>query len=214
MVTVEGDILAPIVIVASGAAHRKLGAPGEQELAGRGVSYCATCDGPFFRDKRLVVVGGGDAAMTESVFLSRFASEVKLVHRRQGFRASPGHVEEARNNEKIEFVLDTVVTEILGEKKVEGVAVENVKTGETSRIDCEGVFILIGHEPNTGFLRGVLPEHAGGVIPVDDNMETVVPGLYAVGDVREGSYRQVGTAVGEGITAAMHAEDRIKDLLA
>jgi thioredoxin reductase (NADPH) len=213
IVTPEGDILAPIVIVASGASHRKLGVHGEQELAGRGVSYCATCDGPFFRDKRLVVVGGGDAATTESVFLSRFASEIKLVHRRQGFRASPVHIEEARSNEKIEFVLDTIVTEILGEEKVEGVATENTQTGEAGRIACDGVFIAIGHDPNTGFLRSVLPDHAGGVIPVDGNMETAVPGVYAVGDVRQGSYQQVGTAVGEGITAAMHAEDRIKELV-
>jgi thioredoxin reductase (NADPH) len=210
----EDGCTAPIVVVASGATHRKLEVPGEKELAGKGVSYCATCDGPFFRDKRIVVVGGGDAAMTEGVFLTRFAAEIKLVHRRQGFRARPVNVEAAKGNEKIEFVLDTVVTEVLGEERVTGVAVRNTVSEETSRIDCEGVFVLIGHDPNTGFLSSVLPDHAGGVVPVDGNMETSVPGLYAVGDVRAGSYRQVGTAVGEGITAAMHAEGRIEELRA
>ncbi len=212
VITDNGEFTAPIVIIASGARHRKLGVPGEERLSGRGVSYCATCDGPFFRGKKLVVVGGGDAATTEGVFLTRFASEVKLVHRRQGFRATPAHEKEARENEKMEFILDTVVTEIHGEDGVEGVTLRNVKTDETRRMDCEGVFILIGHDPNTGFLQNVLPEFAGGVIPVDYNMETEVPGLYAVGDVRKGSYRQVGTAVGEGIMAAMHAEERIKEL--
>jgi len=164
--------VAPIVIVASGAYHRRLDIPGENELAGRGVSYCATCDGPFFRDKRVVVVGGGDAAVTEGLFLTRFASEVKLIHRRQGFRARASHLTEARNNPKMEFVLDTVLTEIHGDGKVQAVTARNVKTDETWRIDCEGVFIFIGHDPNTGYLKNVLPEHAGGIIPVDFNMET------------------------------------------
>jgi len=188
--------------------------PGEKEFAGKGVSYCATCDGPLFRGKRLVVVGGGDAALTESVFLTRFASQVKLVHRRSEFRARAVHVRQARENPRIEFVLDTVVTEVHGTEHVEGVTLSNVRTGQASQFDCDGVFVLIGHEPNTGFLMNILPEWAGGLIPVDLNMETDVRGLYAVGDVRRGSYRQVGTAVGEGITAAMHAELRIKDLRA
>ncbi len=212
--TDDGEYLAPIVIIASGASHRKLGVPGESRLAGKGVSYCATCDGAFFRDQRLVVVGGGDAATTEAMFLTRFASDIKLVHRRQGFRARASHVEEAREHEKIEFVLDTVVTEILGEAEVEGIEARNVKTGQSRRIDCDGVFVFIGQEPNTEFLRSVLPEFAGGLIPVDYNMETEVKGLYAAGDVRKGSYQQLGTAMGDGITAAMHAEERIKDLRA
>jgi len=209
----EDRYVAPIVIVASGAYHRRLAVPGESELSGRGVSYCATCDGPFFRDKKVVVVGGGDAALTEGVFLTRFASSVSLVHRRQGFRGRPAHVEEARANEKMEFVLDTVVTEVLGRERVDGVRLRNVKTDEESTFECDGVFVFIGHDPNTGYLKNVLPDCAGDVIPVDYNMETDVKGLYAIGDVRKGSYRQIGTAVGEGITAAMHAEQRIKDLL-
>ncbi|MHC4591829.1 MAG: NAD(P)/FAD-dependent oxidoreductase [Planctomycetota bacterium] len=212
VLTGDGEYVAPIVIVASGATHRKLGVPGEQELSGKGVSYCATCDGPFFRDKQLVVIGGGDAALTEAVFLTRFATGVKLIHRRQGFRGRAGHVKEARENDKIEFILDTIVTEILGQDHVEGVTVRNVQTGGESRLDCDGVFMFVGHDPNTEFLGSLLPEFAGGVIPVDYNMETDVKGLYAVGDVRMGSYRQVGTAIGEAITAAMHAEVRIKDL--
>jgi len=211
--TDQGDYVAPVVIIASGATHRKLGAPGEKELSGKGVSYCATCDGPFFRGKSLVVVGGGDAAMTEAVFLSRFATDIKLVHRRQGFRARAVHIEEARKNPKIEFVLDTVVTEVHGDGKVSGVKTRNTQTGEEGQIACDGVFVFIGHDPNTAFLQNLLPDYAGSVIPVDLNMETEVKGVYAVGDVRKGSYRQVGTAVGEAITAAMHAEVRIKDLV-
>jgi thioredoxin reductase (NADPH) len=211
--TKDGDYVAPIVIIASGARHRKLDIPGEKELSGRGVSYCATCDGAFFRDKRVVVVGGGDAALTEGVFLTRFASEVILVHRRQGFRGRAAHLKEARENEKMDFVLDTVVTEIHGGDRVEAVTLRNVRTEEESRLDCDGVFIFIGHEPNTRYLENLLPAHAGDIIPTDLNMETEIKGVYAIGDVRKGSYRQVGTAVGEGITAAMHAEVRIKSLM-
>ncbi len=213
VITDSGEYGAPIVIVASGASHRKLGVPGEKELSGRGVSYCATCDGMFFRDKKVVVVGGGDAAMTDCIFLTRFASQIKLVHRRQGFRARAVHVEEARNHEKIGFVLDTVVTEVYGHGKVEGVRIRNVKTDEEGRLDCDGVFVLIGQEPNTAFLKTLLPHYAGHVVPTDMNMETEVKGLYAVGDVRKGSYRQVATAVSDGVVAAMHAERRIKTLM-
>jgi thioredoxin reductase (NADPH) len=205
--------MAPIVIIASGATHRKLGVPGEKELAGKGVSYCATCDGPFFRDKKLAVVGGGDAALTEAVFLTRFASQVTIIHRRQEFRGRAGHVKEARENARIGFLLDTVATRVEGAERVEGVATRNVKTGREGRLPCDGVFVFIGHDPNTQYLKNLLPQWAGTVVPVDYNMETDVKGVYAVGDVRKGSYRQVGTAVGEGITAAMHAELRIRELV-
>jgi thioredoxin reductase (NADPH) len=213
VLTDNGEYVAPILIIASGAYHRKLDVPGEKELSGKGVSYCATCDGPFFRGKKVAVVGGGDAALTESVFLTRFASEVDLIHRRSQFRGRAGHVKEAQENEKIKFILDTVVTRVHGKTRVEGVTMRNVKTNAESRLDCDGVFVFVGHEPNTGYLTHILPEVAGSIIPVDFNMETDVKGVYAVGDVRRGSYRQVGTAVGEGITAAMHAEVRIRDLL-
>ena len=213
VITEKNEYVAPIVILASGADHRKLGVPGEKELSGKGVSYCATCDGAFFVDKKLVVVGGGDAATTESLFLTRFASEIKLVHRRQGFRARAIHKENAQNHEKIEFILDTIVTEIHGDEKVEGVTLKNVQTEETRYLECDGVFILIGANPNTEYLQSIMPKYAGTVIPVDFNMETEVKGVYAVGDVRKGSYRQVGTGIGEAITAAMHSEERIKSLM-
>jgi len=212
VVTDSAERQAPIVIVAAGASHRKLQVPGEKELAGAGVSYCATCDGAFFRDKKVVVVGGGDAAVTESMFLTRFVSELKLVHRRQGFRAQQVHVRALRNHEKVEFILDTVVREILGEEKVRGVRLQNTRTGEEVEMACDGVFVLIGHTPNTSFLKTLLPEHAGEVVPTDENMETRVPGLYCVGDVRKGSYRQVATAVADGVVAAMHAERRMESL--
>jgi len=213
VLTNVGEHRAPIVIAASGASARKLGVPGERELAGRGVSYCATCDGMFFRGKSLVVVGGGDAALTEGVFLTRFATQVRLVHRRQGFRARAHNVAEARANKKIEFVLDTVLTQIYGDDRVEGVGIRNTRTGAEGRLDCDGVFIFVGHDPNTAFLKTLLPQYAGGVIPTDMNMETDVKGLYAVGDVRNGSYRQLATAVADGVVAAMHAERRIKTLV-
>ncbi len=212
VVTDAGGHTAPIVIVASGASHRKIGVPGEDRLAGAGVSYCATCDGAFFRGKRLVMVGGGDAAMTEGMFLTRYASEIKLIHRRQGLRAQVVHVNALRSQGNVEFVLDTVVREVLGDEKVEGVAIENVQTGERRRLDCDGVFVCIGHDPNTEFLKTLLPAYAGDVIPTDMNMETDVKGLYAVGDVRKGSYRQVATATADGVVAAMHAERRIETL--
>ncbi len=209
----EETYRAPIVILASGADPRRLDIPGEEELTGSGVSYCATCDGAFFRDEKVVVVGGGDSATTESVFLTRFASEVKLVHRREGFRAASVHVEEAREEDKIEFILNTIVTEIHGEESVEGVTLQNVNSGEESYMECGGVFILIGHEPNTGFLDALFPEFAGDLIPVDMNMETDVKGVYAVGDVRRGTYRQLATGMGEAVVAAMHSEKRIGKLL-
>lgn len=214
--TSAGEFRAPIVIIASGADHRKLGVPGEQELSGKGVSYCATCDGPMpvFRNQPLVSVGGGDASITESLFLARFASKVYVIHRRQEFRAQAQYIEEAKSNPKIEFVLDSVVTEVVGEKQVEAVMVKNVKTGATARIGCRGVFVFIGHTPNTGFLKTILPETAGDVVKVDPiTMETSVPGVYAVGDVRVGSARQIATSAGDAVTAAVNIQHRMKELL-
>ncbi|MBS3764481.1 MAG: thioredoxin-disulfide reductase [Planctomycetes bacterium] len=209
VVTGSNEYRAPVAIIASGASNRKLNVPGEERLAGAGVSYCGTCDGAFFRDKKLVVVGGGDAAMTEAVFLTRFASEIKLVHRRQGLRAEAMNIDKAKRNEKIEFVLDTIVTDINGENKVEGVTLKNVKTDKEWQHECDGVFIFVGHVPNTGYLKTILPQYAGELIPTDMNMETEVKGLYAIGDVRVGSYRQIATAVADGVVAAMHAEKRV-----
>lgn len=202
----------PTVILATGADPRKLDVPGEDELRGSGVSYCATCDGAFFKEKKVVVIGGGDSAFKEALFLTRFASEVLLIHRRQGFRAERIHVTQAEANPKFNFLLDSVVTSINGTEKVESVTVRNVKTEKTSDVPTDGVFIFIGHDPNTGFLDNLFPDQAGKQLTTDSRMQTSIPGIYAIGDVREGSYMQVATAVGEGATAAIAAEEYISNL--
>ncbi len=194
------------VILATGADPRKLDVPGEKELRGKGVSYCGTCDGPFFRDKKVVVVGGGDAAFKEALFITKFAGEVILVHRRQGFRAEKIYVTEARSNPKMSFELDCVLEKINGEAKVDGIDIRNVKTEEKKTIPCDGVFIFAGNIPNTEFLGGLLELDEGGHIETDRDMMTSIPGIFAIGDVRKYSYRQIATAVGEGATAAMAAE--------
>ena len=211
--TAKETYRAPIVIIASGADHRHLNIPGEERLANKGVSYCATCDGAFFKGEKLAVVGAGDSATTEAVFLTKFATRVKLIHRRQGFRAAQVHEQEVREHPKIDLILNTIVTEIHGEDKVEGLTLRNVKTDEESYLECGGIFILIGQEPNTEFLDNVFPQYAGNLIPVDMNMETDIKGIYAVGDVRKGTYRQLATGMGEAVTAAMHSEERYKSLV-
>ena len=203
---------APAVILAMGADPRHLDVPGEKELRGRGVSYCGICDAPFFRNKKVVVVGGGDSALKEGLFISKFAAEVVLVHRRQEFRAEKIYQTQVRKSSKFALELDAVVEEILGENKVEGVRLRNVKTDEEKTVECDGVFIFIGHVPNTGFLCNLFGTECGEHIATDTDMMTSIKGLYAIGDVRLGSYRQVATAVGEGTTAAMHAEHYINDL--
>lgn len=202
----------PAVILAMGADPRRLDVPGESELRGRGVSYCGTCDAPFFRNKRVAVVGGGDSALKEGLFIGKFASEVILIHRRQEFRAEKIYQKQVRENPKFTLELDQVVEEILGENMVEGVRLRNVKTGDEKRADCDGVFIFIGHVPNTGFLCNLFGTECGENLPTDTDMMTSIEGVYAVGDVRLGSYRQVATAVGEGTTAAMHAEHYVSGL--
>mgnify|MGYP001464895906 CR=1 FL=1 len=197
---------AEAVILAMGADPRKLGVPGEEELRGRGVSYCGTCDAPFFRNKRVVAVGGGDTALKEALFITRFAREVALVHRRTEFRAERIYQDEVRREPKIRLELEAVVTRVLGETKVEGVEVRHVRTGATRRLDTDGVFVFVGTEPNTKFLENLFPAAAGRHLPTDKDMMTTIPGIFAVGDVREDSYRQVATAVGEGATAGIAAE--------
>jgi len=204
--TASGAYRAPVLVLAVGAHPRKLDVPGEKEFEGRGVSYCGTCDGPFFRDKKIVVVGGGDNALKEAVFLAKFASEILLVHRRDEFRAEKIYQTQAANHPKISFVLDSVVRRIMGTNTVEAVEIRNVKTGRTTEEPCEGVFIFIGTVPNTAFLCNVFPEACGDPIATDADMMTAVPGIFAVGDARKDSYRQIATAVGEGATAAMAAE--------
>ena len=198
---------ADTVIVATGASARQLGLPSEQTLQGRGVSYCATCDGAFFRDKVVVVVGGGDSAMEEATFLSRFASKILLVHRRDEFRASPIMVDRAHDDEKIEFVLNAVVEEVLGDGHVSGVRIRDTVTNETSELAADGIFVAIGHDPTTGlFLDWLDHDEQGYLVTEPGSTRTNIPGVFAAGDVQDHTYRQAVTAAGSGTMAALDAQ--------
>lgn len=207
-----GEYETQSLIIATGSSPRKLGVPGEEKLAGRGVSYCATCDGFFYRDKEIVMVGGGDAAVEESMFLTRFASKVYQVHRRDRLRAERYLQERAFRNEKIEFVWDTVVDEIAGDQAVTGVQLRNVKTGEVRLHPIQGIFIAIGYTPNTEFLDGQVALNEMGYVLTDERMRTSVKGVYAAGDVQDWMYRQIATSVGDGCRAAMEVEKYIAEL--
>ena len=204
--TEEGEEYKTVaLIVATGTRPRKLGVPGEERLIGRGVSYCATCDGPLFKNRKVVVVGGGDAAVEEALFLSKFAEKTTLIHRRDELRATKIVQERAVSNPKLEFLWKSTVTEILGETEVEGVKVRNIETGKDLTLEAKGVFIYIGTIPNTGFLKGIIEMDNKGFIITDENMETSVKGIYACGDVRKKLLKQVVTACGEGATAGFAA---------
>lgn len=205
---------AKAVIVSTGSQVRKLGVPGEQEYSGRGVSYCATCDGFFFREKPIVVVGGGDSAFEEALFLTRFGSCVTLIHRRDSFRASKIMVDRARKNSKINFVLDSVVCSVNGvDGDAQSVTVKNVKTGETQNIEASGIFVAIGHSPSTSFLDGALNLNEDGTIAVQGaSTRTSVPGVFAAGDVVDSVYRQAISAAGMGCRAALDAQAYLNDL--
>ncbi len=203
----QDEYLAETVIVATGASARQLGLVSEQQLQGHGVTYCATCDGAFYREKDVIVVGGGDSAMEEASFLTRFASHVTIVHRREDFRASQIMVDRARANEKIEFVMNAAVDEVLGNGKVTGVRLRSTVTGETWEQPADGVFVAIGHDPNTSlFLDQLDHDAAGYLVTKDGTTETNVPGVYAVGDVVDHTYRQAVTAAGSGCMGALDAE--------
>lgn len=204
--TSDETILARSVIISTGAAARMLGVPGEKELLGHGVSTCATCDGFFFRDQELLIVGGGDSAMEEAIFLTKFASKVTVVHRRDSLRASKIMQERAMDNPKIEFIWDSVLTEIFGNGKVAGARLKNVRTGDESEIAAGGVFVAIGHTPNSALFEGQLELSGGYIVTKREGTETSVPGVFAAGDVVDFRYRQAITAAGMGCMAAIDAE--------
>lgn len=221
-ITVEGNLKhvhtskkvyqARAVVVATGSEHRELGSPGEKEFTGRGVSYCAVCDGAFFRNRDLVVVGGGDSAVEEGTYLTQFANKVTIIHRRDALRATEILQQRAFENDKVEFIFDSVVEEINGDQMVDKVEIRNVKTGETSTIDTAGVFVYVGLVPNTHMVSELNITNDSGWIITDENMETSVSGIFAAGDVRKTPLRQVATAVGDGSIAGQKVYDYIQSL--
>jgi thioredoxin reductase (NADPH) len=194
------------VIICTGASPRKLGIAAEQQFGGRGVSYCATCDGPFFKGEDIVVVGGGDTAMEEATFLTKFGKSVKIVHRRDKLRASKILQEKALENQKIEFIWNNAVADIKGNNKVSSVLVKDLKTGKERTINAGGVFVAIGHEPNTSIFKGQIDLDDKGYIALKGNTRTSIEGVFAAGDVHDHRYRQAVTAAGFGCMAAIDAE--------
>ena len=205
VITAEGNFEAEAVIIAAGSEYRKLGVPGEEELIGRGVSYCATCDGFLFRDQDVAVVGGGDTAITDALELSEHASKVYIIHRRDQLRAGQVLKQKALARPKLEPVWNTVVEEIIGDNKVSGLSLRNVKTGEITKLEVAGVFVAIGLEPNSQCFADIVELDETGLIKTDELMATSAPGIFAVGDVRKNSPRQVAGAVGDGAAAALSA---------
>ena len=200
------------VIIAGGSEHLKLGVPGEKEYTGRGVSYCATCDAPFFADKVVAVVGGGDTALYEAMHLAKFTQKVFVIHRRSEYRATPIVQDAARGNPKIEHVFDTVIEAVAGGDFVEKVRLRHIRTGETSELLTDGLFVAVGLKPNTSYLQGLLELDADAAIIVDEHMATSVPGIYAAGDIRRHSVRQTVSAAGDGAVAALAAKKWLEEI--
>src|SRR4030042_799210 len=198
VLTAGGPFETKAIIICCGATWKKLGIEGEDRLIGKGVSVCATCDGPFYRDQEVAVIGGGDTAVEEAIFLTRFVSKVHLVHRRDKLRAAKVLQERAMSQEKIEFIWDSIPVKVLGEKGVEGIELKNVKTQDVFRKSVQGVFVFIGTLPNTDLVKGLIRLDEDGFVMTDDNMQTSVPGVFAAGDIRSKLFRQISTAVGEG----------------
>jgi thioredoxin reductase (NADPH) len=206
LTTDSGEYLARTIIIATGASAKWLGLPNEQRLQGRGVSACATCDGFFFKNKDVAIVGGGDTAMEEAIFLTRYANHVTVIHRRDTLRASKIMQDRAFRNPKISFIWDTDVTDVLGDGAVTGLQLRNLKTGEQSVLPVQGFFLAIGHEPNTSLFKGVIDmDKKGYIVPVEYTM-TNIPGVFAAGDVTDHRYRQAVTAAGDGCRAAIDLE--------
>jgi thioredoxin reductase (NADPH) len=212
VITNKERIEAKAVILALGATPKKLGIEGEEVLTGKGVSYCATCDGPFYKDQEVAVIGGGDTALEEALFLTRFASKIHLAHRRDKLRAIKLLQDRAMAEEKIKFLWDTIPLKILGENGVEGIELKNVKTGEVSRKEIQGVFIFVGTQPNADVINGMVKQDENGFVITDEKMKTSFPGVFAAGDIRSKPWRQISTAVGEGATASFFAERYLESL--
>ena len=200
------------VIVATGASPRRMGVPNEETLTGRGVSYCATCDGFFFRGKDVVVAGGGDSALQEALFLTKFASRVRIIHRRDSLRAGATLQHRARENPKIEFIWNSVVTSVNGEAKVESITVQDVKTGASQDLATDGVFVYIGHLPNNQLFEGKLAMDDQGYLVTDKLMRTSVPGIFAAGEIQDHRFKQAATSAGQGVAAAMECEKYLAEL--
>ncbi len=208
----NGEIAAKTVIIASGASPNKLKVKGETEFTGRGVSYCAVCDAPFYRDQEVAVVGGGDTAIEEALYLTKFAGRVHIVHRRDRLRATPVIQEKAFQNEKISFILCKVVSEIVGtEQGVEALSLQDVKSSENSTLPVTGVFVFVGIKPNSGFIPPEIARDSCGFILTDQEMAASIPGVFAAGDIRSKALRQIVTAVGDGATAAFNAGRYIEE---
>jgi len=209
--TNESNYCTEALIISSGTGYRKLGIPGEEAFIGKGVSFCATCDGAFFRDSRVVVVGGGDSALTEALFLTKFASEVTIIHRRDALRATKIYQERTSANPKIKFLWNSVIQEIKGGKVVQSILVKNIKTNKVEELQTEGVFLFVGILPKTQFLKGLVQMDEGGYILTNEKCETSVKGIFAAGDCRKKLLRQITTAVGDGATAAFAAEKYLEE---
>jgi thioredoxin reductase (NADPH) len=207
----EEEVVAPAVIVATGARPRELGVPGESRFKGRGISYCATCDGAYFEGKDIHVVGGGNSAVEESLFLTQFARSVTIVHQFDHFQAEAATAEEARQNPRIRVIWDSEPREFMGEKGLEALRIENLKTHQMQQLATDGVFVFIGYAPRSDLVKGIVPLSPGGYVETAEDMSTPVPGLYVAGDLRSKKFRQITTAVADGTIAALAAQKYLKE---